>query len=87
MVTKTFSDGSTTLNTDRHEPYPMIGYSDEETLAVTDHSVDMSVPIPEFDLLKRYTKWLERRGFFREDLQCDFDHQIETFLNDFNMDD
>ena len=36
------------------------------------------------DILMRYTQWLNKRGFFREDLQCDFEHQIETFLNDFN---
>lgn len=38
------------------------------------------------DILMRYTRWLNRRGFFREDLQCDFEHQIETFLSDFNND-
>lgn len=32
----------------------------------------------------KYTQWLNRRGFFRDDLQCDFEHQIETFINDFN---
>lgn len=36
--------------------------------------------------LMRYTRWLDRRGFFREDLQCDFEHQIDTFLEDFNVD-
>lgn len=32
------------------------------------------------DILFSYTKWLNKRGFFREDLQCDFEHQIDTFL-------
>ena len=85
MGIKTFSDG-TMLNTNRCEQYP-IRYSDEEIQAVIDHEVSMSVPIPEVELLKRYTKWLDRRGFFREDLQCHFEHQIETFLKDFNVDD
>lgn len=85
MVIKTFSDGTQKLNTDRYEQYP-IRYSDEEILAVIDHEVSTSVPIPEVKLLMRYTKWLDRRGFFREDLQCDFEHQIETFLKDFNVD-
>jgi len=40
----------------------------------------------EKSLLLKYTQWLNRRGFFVEDLQCDFEHQIETFLNDFNND-
>ena len=84
MVTKMFSDGTQILNTNRCEQYPIM-YSDEE-IAVTDHSVDWSVPIPEVKLLMRYTKWLDRRGFFREDLQCDFEHQIKTFLKDFNVD-
>lgn len=59
----------------------------EGAIAVdTDNKVSTSVPIPEVKLLMRYTKWLDRRGFFREDLQCDFEHQIETFLKDFNVD-
>lgn len=32
------------------------------------------------EMLLAYTKWLDKRGFFKEDLQCDFLHQIETFL-------
>lgn len=60
--------------------------TNNEVLSVIDRKVDWSVPIPEMELLKRYTEWLDRRGFFREDLQCDFDHQIQTFLNDFNVD-
>lgn len=32
------------------------------------------------EILLAYTKWLDKRGFFKEDLQCDFPHQIETFL-------
>ena len=64
-----------------------VRYSDEEILGVTDREVSMSVPIAEVELLKRYTLWLERRGFFREDLQVDYEHQIETFLKDFNVDD
>ena len=32
------------------------------------------------DILLSYTKWLDARGFFAEDLQCDFEHQIDTFL-------
>ena len=32
------------------------------------------------DILLSYTKWLDKRGFFAEDLQCDFEHQIDTFL-------
>lgn len=31
-------------------------------------------------LLLNYTLWLERRGAFCEDLQIDWEHQIETFL-------
>lgn len=58
----------------------------DEMLGVIDRKVAWSVPTPEKELLKRYTLWLDRRGFFREDLQCDFDHQIQTFLNDFNVD-
>jgi len=34
------------------------------------------------DLLD-FFRYLERRGFLREDLQCDPEHQIETYLNDF----
>ena len=78
MVIKTFSDGTQTVNTDRHEPYP-------NGLVCNDSDWNEFREQPnEFDLLKRYTKWLDRRGFFREDLQCDFDHQIETFIKDFN---
>lgn len=51
MVIKAFSDGTQTLNTDRYEQYP-IRYSDEEILAVIDHEVSTSVPIPEVGLLK-----------------------------------
>ena len=79
MVIKTFSDGTQTVNTDRHEPFKM----DEDIEWVLNH-VSKHDSSQDFELLKRYTKWLERRGFFRDDLQCDFDHQIETFLNDFN---
>ena len=31
-------------------------------------------------ILMKYTLWLDKRGFFAEDLQCDFGHQIDTFL-------
>lgn len=30
-----------------------------------------------------FFNYLERRGFLRDDLQCDPEHQIETYLNDF----
>lgn len=56
--------------------------TNDEVLSVIDRKVDWSVRTPERELLKRYTKWLDRRGFFREDLQVDYDHQIDTFLND-----
>lgn len=78
MVIKTFSDGST-LNTNRCEPYP-------NGLVRNDSDWDEFREQANVELLMRYTKWLDRRGFFREDLQCDFEHQIETFLNDFNVD-
>lgn len=58
--------------------------SDEEVLGVIDHKVDWCVPIQERELLKRYTLWLDKRGFFREDLQVDYDHQIDTFLNGYD---
>ena len=77
MVIKTFSDGTQMLDTDRCEP---IGYNNG-----MDWDGFREQP-NEFELLMRYTKWLDRRGFFREDLQCDFEHQIETFLKDFNVD-
>lgn len=32
------------------------------------------------EILLAYTKWLDKRGFFQEELQFDFKHQIETFL-------
>lgn len=32
------------------------------------------------NILMKYTLWLDKRGFFAEDLQCDFGHQIDTFL-------
>ena len=34
------------------------------------------------DLLD-FFRYLERRGFLREDLQCDPEHQVETYLRDF----
>ena len=37
------------------------------------------------DILMAYTLWLDKRGFFAEDLQCDFEHQIETFLEMSNI--
>lgn len=37
------------------------------------------------DLLIAYTKWLDTRGFFAEDLQCDFGHQVDTFLEMSNI--
>ena len=37
------------------------------------------------DVLLKYTLWLNRRGFFAEDLQCDFKHQIDTFLEMSNI--
>ena len=32
------------------------------------------------DILLKYTLWLNKRGFFADGLQCDFGHQIDTFL-------
>ena len=40
------------------------------------HPIDKKIN----EMLLAYTKWLDKRGFFKEDLQCDFLHQIETFL-------
>ncbi|MBQ3945694.1 MAG: hypothetical protein II684_05205 [Treponema sp.] len=40
----------------------------------------MRLPKERHTELLAYTKWLDKRGFFKEDLQCDFLHQIETFL-------
>ena len=37
------------------------------------------------DMLMTYTLWLDARGFFAEDLQCDFGHQIDTFLEISNI--
>lgn len=101
MVIKTFSDGTQMLNTDRYEQYPIV-YGEGAIAVDTDNKVSTSKTESglvrnnsnwdEFreqaniELLMRYTKWLDRRGFFREDLQCDFEHQIKTFLNDFNVD-
>jgi hypothetical protein len=79
MVIKTFSDGTQMLNTNRYEQYP-------NGLVRNNSNWDEFREQANVELLMRYTKWLDRRGFFREDLQCDFEHQIETFLNDFNVD-
>lgn len=35
-------------------------------------------------LLWKFFNWLNRRGFLNPDLQCDPEHQIETFLNQYN---
>lgn len=35
-------------------------------------------------LLTDYTMWLNKRGFFNDNLQCDFEHQIDTFLTQFS---
>lgn len=32
------------------------------------------------DKMLRFFKWLDERGFIREDLQFDYEHQLETFL-------
>lgn len=32
-------------------------------------------------LIIEFSKWLNERGFFKEDLQCDLEHQARTFLD------
>ena len=34
--------------------------------------------------LMRFFKYLDKRGFLDKDLQCDTEHQVETFLSQFN---
>lgn len=33
------------------------------------------------EILLKFMKWLEKRGFIKEDLCYDTEHQVETFVN------
>jgi hypothetical protein len=60
-------------------------YSDIVRIHCDDFDEVHSINQNEKALLVDFMKYLNRRGFMAEDLQCDIEHQVETYLKQFKF--